>query len=149
GEQVDGNDVIAVRDAVDRALVKARGGGGPHLIEALTYRMSDHTTADDARRYRSDQELERHRLIDPVLRLRTHLVREGVWNDEKERGLRAELTARVEQAAADYLAIPPQPRESMFDYLFAQLPEALREQRDALAAERSQSEALTARSEER
>src|SRR6516165_12079314 len=57
GEQVDGNDVIAVREAVARAVAKARAGGGPHLIEALTYRLSDHTTADDARRYRSDADV--------------------------------------------------------------------------------------------
>src|SRR5690606_22121247 len=57
GEQVDGNDLIAVHDATARALAKARGGGGPHVIEALTYRIGDHTTADDARRYRSEDEL--------------------------------------------------------------------------------------------
>src|SRR6516225_7084584 len=57
GEQVDGNDIIAVREAVARAVAKARAGGGPHLIEALTYRLSDHTTADDARRYRSDTDV--------------------------------------------------------------------------------------------
>jgi pyruvate dehydrogenase E1 component alpha subunit len=129
---VDGNDVVAVRDAVDCALVKARRGGGPHLIEALTYRMSDHTTADDARRYRSEQELEHYRALDPVARLRAHLLREGAWNNDRERKLRADCAARVEQATAEYLAMPPQPPESMFDYLFEQLPEALREQRDAL-----------------
>src|SRR6201982_693579 len=57
GEQVDGNDVIAVREAVSRALAKARAGGGPHLIEAVTYRLGDHTTADDASRYRSGSEV--------------------------------------------------------------------------------------------
>src|SRR5690606_37443326 len=61
GEEVDGNAVIAVHAAVARAREKARNGGGPHVIEALTYRMSDHTTADDARRYRSEDEVERRR----------------------------------------------------------------------------------------
>ena len=54
GVQVDGNDVIAVRDSMSRALEKARSGGGPTVIEAVTYRLSDHTTADDASRYRRE-----------------------------------------------------------------------------------------------
>src|SRR6516162_8403031 len=74
GEQVDGNDVIAVREAVARAVAKARSGGGPHLIEALTYRLSDHTTADDARRYRSDVDVSPHWGEDSITRLRNHLV---------------------------------------------------------------------------
>ena len=133
GEQVDGNDVVAVHDAMDRALAKAKRGEGPHVIEALTYRMSDHTTADDARRYRSDDELERRRALDPIKRLHAYLVREGAWSDDDERKLREDLSAKVEQAAAEYLAVPARPPESMFDHLFERLPEALREQRAALA----------------
>jgi len=133
GEQVDGNDLLAVHDAMTRALDKARGGGGPHLIEALTYRLADHTTADDARRYRPEEELERWRARDPLRRISTYLADAGVWSDEKDAALRAELSAKVDEAVAEYAATPPRPPESMFDYLFEKLPAALEPQRAALA----------------
>jgi 2-oxoisovalerate dehydrogenase E1 component alpha subunit len=135
GEQVDGNDVIAVHDVVERALGKARSGGGPHVVEALTYRMHDHTTADDARRYRSAEELENNRALDPVERLRKHLVRAGAWSDADEERLTAELDAQVEHAVKEYLATGAPAPESMFEHLFAQLPSALAPQRDELRAE--------------
>jgi 2-oxoisovalerate dehydrogenase E1 component alpha subunit len=134
GEQVDGNDLLAVHGAMTRALDKARSGGGPHVIEALTYRMADHTTADDARRYRSAEELEAHAALDPLKRLRAYLMRQGAWSDAREKALRATLGARVEEATAEYLAAPTRPPHSMFDHLFARLPAALEAQRDALAA---------------
>jgi pyruvate dehydrogenase E1 component alpha subunit len=132
GEQVDGNDLIAVHDAMERALAKARSGGGPHVIEALTYRMSDHTTADDARRYRSDEELEHRRALDPIARLRTYLVSEGSWSESDEQALAADCEAQIEQAVATYRALPARAPESMFDHLFAKLPESLKQQRDEL-----------------
>ncbi|WP_410969714.1 thiamine pyrophosphate-dependent enzyme, partial [Salmonella sp. SAL4450] len=70
GVQVDGNDVIAVRDCVSRALEQARSGGGPTVIEALSYRLSDHTTADDASRYRSQAEVDEAWKVEPMIRLR-------------------------------------------------------------------------------
>ncbi|HEU4618455.1 MAG TPA: thiamine pyrophosphate-dependent dehydrogenase E1 component subunit alpha, partial [Gammaproteobacteria bacterium] len=87
GEQVDGNDVVAVRHAVGRALEKARDGGGPHVVEALTYRLADHTTADDARRYRDDEELMRERRRDPIERLRRLIVSRGVLRPADEADL--------------------------------------------------------------
>ncbi|HZF31960.1 MAG TPA: pyruvate dehydrogenase (acetyl-transferring) E1 component subunit alpha [Gammaproteobacteria bacterium] len=135
GEQVDGNDLIAVYDALERSLGKARRGGGPHVVEALTYRMHDHTTADDARRYRSADELESNRALDPVERLRKHLVGAGAWSDPDEQRLQADLEAHVEQAVEEYLATGAPAPESMFEHLFAQLPSALEPQRDELAAE--------------
>jgi pyruvate dehydrogenase E1 component alpha subunit len=132
GEQVDGNDVIAVHDAMDRALSKARNGGGPHVIEALTYRMSDHTTADDARRYRSDDELERWRALDPIPRLRAYLMHEGHWSESDEQALAAACEAEIEEAVAMYRALPAPAPESMLDHLFAKLPDSLKEQREEL-----------------
>ena len=87
GEQVDGNDVIAVRHAMDQALAKARAGGGPTLIEALTYRLSDHTTADDATRYRSADELAEAWKREPLSRLRTYLTASGAWDKAREEAL--------------------------------------------------------------
>jgi pyruvate dehydrogenase E1 component alpha subunit len=132
GEQVDGNDIIAVHDAMDRALAKARGGGGPHVIEALTYRMSDHTTADDARRYRPNDELERWQVLDPIARLRAYLVNESRWNDADEQTQAADCEAAIDEAAAAYRALPARAPESIFDRLFAKLPDSLKEQRDEL-----------------
>ena len=132
GEQVDGNDVLAVRAVMETALRKARAGGGPHVIEALTYRLADHTTADDAGRYRSPADLERARRLDPLVRLRQYLVRERLWSDAQEAAAREASNARVERAVAEFLAVPPRQPTAMFDHLFAELPAALREQRESL-----------------
>lgn len=131
GEQVDGNDAIAVRDAVARALDRARAGEGPSVIEALTYRLSDHTTADDARHYRDDDEVSARWAEEPLLRLRAYLVAEGVWGKVAEESLLAECGARIEAAATAYLETPPQPPGTVFDYLYAELPEALEWERRA------------------
>ena len=131
GLQVDGNDVIAVRHAMDQALAKARSGGGPTLIEALTYRLADHTTADDASRYRSPDELAEAWKIEPVLRLRTYLTESGAWDKAKEDALLRECNEQVQAAAQAYLDTPPPPPGAMFDHLYAQLPAVLQKQRAA------------------
>ena len=137
GEQVDGNDVIAVYDAVDRALIKAKRGDGPHLIEALTYRLSDHTTADDARRYRALGEVERQRAFDPLTRLRRYLANEGAWTDADETQLRAEHTSAIESAVNTYLATDAPAPGAMFEHLFERLPTALERQRGEIGTEES------------
>jgi 2-oxoisovalerate dehydrogenase E1 component alpha subunit len=131
GEQVDGNDVIAVREAVSRALAKARSGGGPHLIEALTYRLGDHTTADDASRYRNGSEVSARWAEEPIARLRNYLVAERMWAKADEEQLLAEITLTIERAAEAYLATPPQSPEAIFDFTYATLPRDLAEQRQA------------------
>lgn len=130
GEQVDGNDVIAVHDAVSRALERARSGKGPTLIEALTYRLTDHTTADDAHRYRDDAEVSAHWKEEPIARLRAWLVSQKSWSKQDEEKLLADCAGEVDKAAADYLAMAPEPVADIFDYLFAELPEDLKAQRD-------------------
>ncbi|MGH7116477.1 MAG: thiamine pyrophosphate-dependent enzyme, partial [Stellaceae bacterium] len=130
-EQVDGNDVVAVREAVARAIAKARRGGGPHLIEALTYRLADHTTADDASRYRNDTEVSPRWAEEPIARLRQHLVAAGLWGKKDEERLLAETSAAIEAAAAAYLDTPAQPPGAIFDFTYASLPEALAGQRQA------------------
>jgi pyruvate dehydrogenase E1 component alpha subunit len=134
GEQVDGNDVVAVRAVVARALARARAGAGPALVEAVTYRLSDHTTADDAGRYRDDAEVSRHWHLEPVARLRSYLTRGGIWDKDKEEALLQECNHAVEQAAAEYLATPPQPASALFDHVYAEPPAELAEQRNAAAA---------------
>jgi len=134
GEQVDGNDVIAVREAVGRAVAKARAGGGPTLIEALTYRLSDHTTADDARRYRSDSDVSPHWAEDPITRLRNYLVGRGIWAKADEEALLSEAAAAVDKAVETYLATPPQNAETIFDFTYETLPKDLAGQRRAALA---------------
>ena len=129
GEQIDGNDLIAVRHAVDRALARAREGGGPTLIEALTYRLSDHTTADDATRYRSADEVADAWKREPVLRMRNFLVARGAWDKARDDALLKECNERVQAAVQEYLAIPgPQP-SAIFEHLYATLPAQLDVQR--------------------
>jgi pyruvate dehydrogenase E1 component alpha subunit len=129
GRQVDGNDVIAVRHAAGEAIERARAGEGPTLIEALTYRLSDHTTADDASRYRDDAEVSARWKEEPVARLRAFLVAAGQWTKAEEEALIADSAAAVEAAAQEYLATPAMPAAAMFDHLYAQLPAALAAQR--------------------
>jgi pyruvate dehydrogenase E1 component alpha subunit len=132
GVQVDGNDVVAVADAVEQALCKARAGDGPTLVEAITYRLADHTTVDDASRYRDDAEVARHWKEEPVARLRAHLTDVHGWSRDEEQALIAGCAAEVEQASEDYLAQPPLPPAAIFDGLYAELPRALARQRARL-----------------
>ena len=145
GEQVDGNDVIAVRDVVQRAVARARAGDGPHLVEAITYRLSDHTTADNASRYRDDESVGSHWREDPIARLRAHLTAAHGWTKDEEEATLASCASEVERAAEEYLATPPQAPGAIFDYLYEQLPADLRGQRTAVAA----TPATVARSEAR
>ena len=130
GIQVDGNDAVAVRHVVTEALSNARAGGGPTLIEALTYRLSDHTTSDDASRYRSADEVKGAWPLEPLLRLRKYLVKQRAWDEAQEESLKAESAHQVEAAVDTYLGSARPPTDAMFDNLFARLPKSLREQRE-------------------
>lgn len=128
GVQVDGNDALAVYAATAEALERARAGDGPALIEALTYRLGAHSTADDPSRYRDPAALEPWRAKDPLVRLRTVLEERGVeaaWFDEAEGATRAEV-ARVRAAV---VAASPPGGEEMFDFVFANPPAELETQK--------------------
>ena len=129
GEQVDGNDIIAMRYVMDKALDKARSGGGPTLIEAITYRLCDHTTADDANRYRAKADLEKAWEEEPILRLRKYLTQQQAWTEQDENNLQVACANKVEAAVQEYLSLTPQGVETMFDYHYAELPHDLVEQR--------------------
>jgi pyruvate dehydrogenase E1 component alpha subunit len=130
GVQVDGNDVIAVRAVTQAALDKARRGDGATVIEALTYRLSDHTTADDASRYRPAAELEAAWKVEPLLRTRAYLQSLGHWNDSLEAAMRAQHSAAIDVAVHQYQNRAPAGVEAMFDHLFANAPAGLAEQRE-------------------
>jgi len=135
GEQVDGNDVIAVKHVVSRAIARARAGKGPSLIEALTYRLGDHTTSDDATRYRSPADVNEAWKQEPIRRLSAYLAAQGIWDKAQEDALIATLDAEIETAVERLRAMPPQPPDAMFDTLYATLPEALQAQRAACLEE--------------
>lgn len=133
GLQVDGNDVIAVRAAVADAVERARRGEGPTLIEALSYRLCDHTTADDAGRYRPPEELEEAQKREPLARLARYLESEGHWSADAETELQRELAEILEREVSAYSERRKDRPTAMFDHLYAELPEALYEQYDELA----------------
>src|SRR6266478_2617026 len=133
GEQVDGNDVIAVRAAAEDAIAQARAGGGPRLIEAVTYRLSDHTTADDAARYRPPEEVQARWKEEPIARLRAYLVSQKAWGKAQEEGLATECQKEIEAAIERYLASSPRAPETMFDHLYAELPRSYASQRAELS----------------
>ena len=131
GEQVDGNDVLAVADVIGAALARARSGT-PSLVECLTYRLADHTTVDDASRYRQDSEVSAWWQNDPIARLRLYLIENAGWDKAREEALLEACTKQVEAAAETYLAAKPEAPEAIFDHLYAELPEPVAAQRAAL-----------------
>ena len=121
GIQVDGNDFLAVFKATKDALAKAKEGGGPTLIESVTYRMSDHTTSDDASRYRSKEEIETWKARDPLLRMRLYLEKKGVVTDAYQKDVEARAKAMVDEAQKKAeSAAPPDPKD-MFTYTYTSL----------------------------
>ncbi len=127
--QVDGNDLIAVHSVMDQALRRARAGDGATVVEAITYRLSDHTTADDASRYRPSEEVENARRFEPISRLRKYLMSHNQWSAQQENQLLKDCTRKVDAAVEEYLNTPKPAVTDMFDYMFAELPHDLAEQR--------------------
>ena len=114
---------------MSKALERARNGGGATVIEAITYRLSDHTTADDASRYRPKEEVENARKFEPILRLRQYLMNQNQWSVQQENNLIEECKAKVEEAVQEYLNAPKPEITDIFDYMYAELPQDLQEQR--------------------
>lgn len=134
GLQVDGNDLFAVYLAVYEALEKARKGGGPTFIESVTYRLGPHTTSDDPTRYRKENELEMWKPLDPVVRFRFYLEKNGLWTSEWEEKITEESRAEIEEMVTEAENTPPPKPEEIFEYTWSQLTPELREQREDLLA---------------
>ncbi|GJM06456.1 MAG: pyruvate dehydrogenase (acetyl-transferring) E1 component subunit alpha [marine bacterium B5-7] len=128
--QVDGNDALMMYDALHHAIENARNGGGPALIEAMTYRLCDHTTADDATRYREKTDTDTAWEAEPIKRFNKFLTQQHGWSEMQEETLKTKCAANVDQAVQDYLKQDKQAPGTMFDFLFAQLPDSLQAQRD-------------------
>jgi TPP-dependent pyruvate/acetoin dehydrogenase alpha subunit len=131
GFRIDGNDFLAVVNAVGEAVERARGGEGPSLIEALTYRVGAHSTADDPSAYRSEEEAERWRKLDPLVRLGRHARWRGIFDDEREREAFARHEQQVAAAVAECEALPPPPLESLFADVTHAITPQLAAQREA------------------
>jgi pyruvate dehydrogenase E1 component alpha subunit len=138
GILVDGNDIFSVYAVTREAVERARRGQGPSLIEAYTYRMGPHTTADDPSKYRDDAEVEEWRPRDPLLRVQRYLHHRGQWSEAWEQQLVEECTVEVEQAMAEAAAVPPPPPQDMFRSMYATMTPQLHEQEAALLASLSQ-----------
>jgi pyruvate dehydrogenase E1 component alpha subunit len=132
--QVDGNDLIAVLEAMRRATLRARNGEGGSVIEFLTYRLHDHTTADDARRYRGEDEVKAAWTREPMLRLRAYLTDAKLWDEAQEKAWLEECGRLVDIEINAYLETKVQPVEAMFDYLYGDPPPDLLAQREAAIA---------------
>ncbi len=136
GIQVDGNDVLAVQFLVAEALDRARKGKGPSLIEAVTYRLCDHTTADDMRRYCPAERLEQAWKEEPITRLRRLMEQRHIWNEDREVALQQEHEQQISNVVNTYLSLPQPDPMSMFSWLYAQIPDELQAQRMELQRRR-------------
>lgn len=140
GIQIDGNDPFAVYNTVNNALKKAKEGKGPTLIEAFTYRLGDHTTSDDAKKYRDPKEAENWKKRDPLLRLRLYMKLKMMWDEDYEKKLMERVQKKVEDAVARFESTKQQSPDDMFNYHFSEMPKALAEQRDLFLQELKQRE---------
>lgn len=132
GIRIDGNNVLQVYRTTKVAVERARSGGGPTLIEALTYRLGGHSTSDDPTKYRSNAEVAEWSRQDPVEKFRKFLISKNLWGDEMEERLREETTALIDDAV-EYMekaALPS--RETLIQDVYADIPASLREQLDEM-----------------
>jgi 2-oxoisovalerate dehydrogenase E1 component alpha subunit len=132
GVRVDGNDVLAVYAVTRDAVQRARAGDGPTLIEAMTYRLGSHSTADDASRYRDASEFAAWRERDPIDRYRTYLLGSGFIDDRFVRACDEEAEAWVAEIRAAVTALGEPPASEMFDHAYADPPGTLHRQRREL-----------------
>jgi pyruvate dehydrogenase E1 component alpha subunit len=137
GIQVDGNDILAAYAAAKEAVDRARSGGGPTLIECVTYRLTMHTTADDPKRYRTDEEVEQWKKRDPIARFQKYLLDKGLLSDEKidaiESAVLEEIQAAVDNAE-NQMKTMGDPMH-MFEYAYAEMSPPLKEQQADFARE--------------
>ncbi len=132
GIYVDGNDVLAVHEATKTALERAREGDGPTLIEALTYRLSMHTTADDPTRYRTEEELKEWEEKDPLRRFRIYLKDKGIWTEDWQEELEDKAKEMIEEAVEASESIEEHSVDEMFEHMFDELPKDMKEQMEYL-----------------
>ncbi len=137
GIQIDGNDILAAYAAGQEALERARSGDGPTLIECVTYRLTVHTTADDPRRYRSDEEVEDWKKRDPITRFQKYLVEKKLLSADKIEAIQTEVLGEIQTAvdnAEEQMQKMGDPMH-MFEHAYAELPAGIRSQKAEFARE--------------
>jgi TPP-dependent pyruvate/acetoin dehydrogenase alpha subunit len=136
GIRIDGNDVLAIYQASLEAVERARAGEGPTLVEGLTYRLTPHTTADDPKRYRSDEECKLWTSREPLVRFKNYLAKKGVYSEKEFAELEEELDTIIKAAVKNAEAMAESKDYanplSMFDNLYHDIPPYLQEQRQEL-----------------
>lgn len=133
GIQVDGNDIFGVYGTVKEALDRARNGGGATLIEAVTYRMSDHTTADDASRYRDADEVKAWEKKDPLLRVKKYMEKNSLWSASYEEEIIASSGKKIAETVKEYEETPPPDPLEIFRNVFEkQTPDLLEQEKKFL-----------------
>ncbi len=133
-ERVDGNDILAVYAATERAAERARKRGGPTMIEAITYRIGPHSSSDDPTKYRDKKEVEGWMKKDPIKRMRGYLIRKSFWNEEKEKELIGEIDAEIRSAVKVAERTGKPPIETIFENVYEEMPWNLKEQQDETVA---------------
>ncbi|MGJ4843123.1 MULTISPECIES: pyruvate dehydrogenase (acetyl-transferring) E1 component subunit alpha [unclassified Leifsonia] len=128
--RVDGNDVLAVLAVMRSALERARSGGGPTFIEAVTYRMGPHTTADDPTRYRDPSELEQWKVKDPIARVGAYLSRSGALDAAREEQVAAKADAVAAELRAGCVSLPDPDPMTVFDNVYAEAHTGIARERD-------------------
>ncbi|MBN1967761.1 MAG: pyruvate dehydrogenase (acetyl-transferring) E1 component subunit alpha [Candidatus Delongbacteria bacterium] len=129
GIQVDGNDYFAMKKVVEEAIDYSRSGNGPILIEAVTYRQGAHTTSDDPTKYRTKDEEDVWSCKDPLKRMKNYLITKGLWNDEEEEKIHKQFMKEIDSEFIKAENIKSYPAEDAFDYLYAEMPADLEEQK--------------------
>jgi pyruvate dehydrogenase E1 component alpha subunit len=135
GVRVDGNDVLAVFDAVRAAADRARAGEGPTLIEALTYRMAAHSTADDATRYQPEDQVASWQKADPLERTRAWLASSGLADQSFMDAVSAEARELAARTREGVVTMEPRPADELFSWVYADVPPDLARQRDEVAGD--------------
>ena len=135
GVQVDGNDVLAVYKATKAAADKARSGGGPTLIEGVTYRIGGHSTSDDQAKYRNQQELELWRKRDPLIRFRIYMTKKGLLTEQEDRKLQEEVENEIITTIKAEEKVPPPLLETLFSDVYEEMPWHLKEELDEARGE--------------
>jgi 2-oxoisovalerate dehydrogenase E1 component alpha subunit len=128
GVRVDGNDILAVYRTTKEAVDKARKGGGPTLIEAVTYRMGPHSSSDDPKKYRTEQELEEWQKRDPIIRFRKYLEKKRIWSEADEKNAQEDANKQIDEAVAYAEKLPKPALETLFTDVYADMPWNLEEQ---------------------
>ncbi len=136
GIQVDGNDALAMYKATKEALERAHAGEGPTLIEAVTYRLMMHTTADDPTKYRAEEEVEQWKKRDPIPRFRTYLETKGIWNAERQTALETEIKAEIDTAIKEFESVTDRKPDAPFDHVYGTRHDSIEEQRQIFLEDR-------------